>query len=78
MIRAEVLSPIGVIRSATLTGAELIMVWGKVGVIAPSAYADLITVEGDPLKDLSLLGEQGRYMSAIMKGGVFVENDLVH
>ena len=43
---------------------------GKIGTVAPGAFADLIVVDGDPLKDLSLLTRQGEHMPLIMKGGV--------
>jgi imidazolonepropionase-like amidohydrolase len=32
---------------------------GKIGAVAPGAFADLIVVEGDPLRDLSLLTGPG-------------------
>ena len=41
--------------------------------MAPAAFGDLIVVEGDPLKDLSLLTGQGRHISGIMLGGRFVK-----
>ena len=47
---------------------------GLIGTIAPGAYADLIVVDGDPLRDLSLLTAQGQHMPLIMKGGAFVKN----
>jgi len=50
---------------------------GKSGVIAPGAYADLIVVDGDPIRDLNLLQEQGRHLAAIMQGGRFHKNTLV-
>ncbi len=46
---------------------------GKIGAVTPGAYADLIVVDGDPLKDLSLLTGQGRHMPLIVKAGVFVK-----
>jgi len=49
---------------------------GKIGCVAPGAYADLVVVEGDPLKDLSLLAGQGEGLSAIMLGGRFVKDAL--
>lgn len=76
MIRNEVLPAIEVIRSATLNAAELVRMPGKVGTVAPGAYADLIVLEKDPLKDISVLAHQGRYMSAIMKNGEFIKNEL--
>ena len=41
--------------------------------VAAGAHADLIVVDGDPLKDLSLLTRQGRHMPVIMKGGAFMK-----
>ncbi len=70
-IRSQVQSPWDVLASATHVNAEILNMSGRLGVIAPGAYADLIVVDGDPLKDLGLLQEQGRYLVAIMKGGRF-------
>ncbi len=64
------------IRSATLNAAELIQMSGKVGTVAVGAYADLIVVEKDPLKDLSALDEEGRYIPLVMKDGDFIKNVL--
>ncbi|MDR3493217.1 MAG: amidohydrolase family protein [Ancalomicrobiaceae bacterium] len=76
MIRNEVLPNIDVIRMATLNAAQLIRMEGKVGTIAPGAFADLIVVDKDPLADISVLAGQGRHMSAIIKDGKFVKNNL--
>ncbi|HZF74629.1 MAG TPA: amidohydrolase family protein [Acetobacteraceae bacterium] len=76
IIRGEVLPAIEVIRSATADAARLLRMEGRVGTVAPGAHADLIVVEGDPLRNLSLLAEQGRHMPAIMLGGRFVKNTL--
>lgn len=76
LIRAEVLPAVEVIKSATLNAAELLQMDGKVGTVAAGAYADLLVVDKDPVKDLSALGGQGRHMAAIMKEGVFVKNQL--
>jgi len=51
---------------------------GKVGCIRPGACADLIAVKGNPLKDLSLLTEQGRHMPLIVKGRQIAKNELIH
>jgi len=76
VIRGRVLPAIEVIRSATVDAAELIGMPGKIGVIAPDAYADLIVVDGDPLDDLSLLTRQGGHLPIIMKSGDFIKNEL--
>lgn len=75
-LKGEVLSPHEVITAATLTNAELFNLTGEIGVIAPGALADLLVIEGNPLQDLNLLQEQGRFMSVIMQGGKFVKNEL--
>jgi imidazolonepropionase-like amidohydrolase len=76
LYRAEVLSPIEIIRQATLVGADVVRQAGKLGVVEPGAFADLIVVDGDPLKDLGLFQDQGRHLSAIMKAGTFHKNRL--
>ena len=49
---------------------------GKLGVIAPGAFADLVAVDGNPLEDLGLLQEQGKHLPLIMKAGRVVKNTL--
>jgi imidazolonepropionase-like amidohydrolase len=76
LIRAEAMSPLDIIRSATLVNARLLQREGKLGVIAPGAFADLLVIDGDPLKDLQLLQNQGAHLQAIVKGGRFHKNQL--
>ncbi len=76
VLRGEVLPAIEVIRSATVNAARAVRQEGKLGVVAPGAHADLVVVDGDPLRDLSVLTGQGRRMPAIMKGGRFVKDEL--
>jgi imidazolonepropionase-like amidohydrolase len=75
-IRTRVLPPHEVIKSATSAAAQVLRMEGKLGVVAAGAHADLIAVGGDPLKDMSLLGGQGRHMPLIMKAGAFVKNEI--
>jgi imidazolonepropionase-like amidohydrolase len=49
--------------------AELLGRAGELGVVAPGAVADLLVVDGNPLKDLGLLQEEGRHLPVIMKDG---------
>jgi imidazolonepropionase-like amidohydrolase len=76
LIRAEVQRPIEIVRAATLIGAQVLRQVGKLGCLKPGAFADLLVVDGNPLADLSLLQEQGRHLSVIMKGGRFHKNRL--
>ena len=75
-IRGRVMPAIEVIRSATLIGAEVVRQEGKLGTIRPGAHADMILVDGDPLKDLGLFQDGGPNLSAIMKAGTFHKNTL--
>lgn len=69
IVRSEILPNDEIIRSATLVGAEIVRMEGRIGVIAENAYADLIAVDGNPLEDIRLLTGQGRHLSLIMKEG---------
>ena len=66
------MTPADAIRSATGVPAEMLGVSGQVGVIAAGAYADVIAVEGDPLKDVSVLQRVG----FVMKDGAVFKNEL--
>lgn len=76
LLRREVLSPIEIIRSATTVGAQLLRMEGKLGTLRAGAFADMILVDGDPLKDLGLFQDQGRHLSLIMKGGAVYKTTL--
>jgi imidazolonepropionase-like amidohydrolase len=76
VIRGRVLPAIDVIRSATTVGAQLLRQEGKLGCLKPDAHADIILVDGDPLKDLSLLTGQGRHIPLIMKAGRLCKSKL--
>ncbi|HJG70129.1 MAG TPA: amidohydrolase family protein, partial [Bacteroides fragilis] len=47
---------------------------GKLGVIEEDAWADLILVDGDVLKDIILLGDPEKNFIMIMKGGEIYKN----
>jgi imidazolonepropionase-like amidohydrolase len=76
LIRGEVMTPLEVIQSATTIAARVLRHEGKLGVIAPGAFADLLVVDGNPLESLKLFQDQGAHLSAIMKGGRFHKNRL--
>jgi imidazolonepropionase-like amidohydrolase len=76
LIRGEVMKPIEVIQSATTVAARVLRHEGRLGVIAPGAFADLLLVDGNPLGDLGLLQDQGAHLAVIMKGGRFHKNRL--
>ena len=76
MFRAEVLKPLEIIRQATTVGAEVLRQEGKLGIVEPGAFADLIVVDGNPLKKLELFLDQGAHLPMIMKAGKFHKNAL--
>jgi imidazolonepropionase-like amidohydrolase len=75
-LRAEVNTPIDVLRSATSVNAKLLQMEGQLGCVRPGAYADLLVLNGDPLKDLGLFREPMSNIPVVMKGGVCVRNLL--
>ena len=75
-LRREVYKPVELLRQATSINAELMMMEGQIGCVAPEAYADLIVVDGDPLKDIGLLAADGRKLTTIIRGGEVVKNTL--
>ena len=70
-LRADVLKPMDIIRSATSVNAEILGQTGRLGCVAPGALADLLVVNGDPVADISLLEESRNAVLAIMKDGRF-------
>jgi imidazolonepropionase-like amidohydrolase len=65
------MTPLEVIRAATIHGAKLLGWDDKVGRIAPGLFADVIAVEGDPLKDVGAFGN----VRFVMKGGEIYRDD---
>ena len=63
------LTPMQAIQSATRWAAELMGWEDRVGTIAPSMYADLIAVPGDPADDITMLED----VPFVMKGGRIVK-----
>ncbi|MET3926704.1 amidohydrolase family protein [Devosia sp. 2618] len=74
-IRARAQRPVDVLKSATSVNAKIVQ-RSDLGVIAPGAIADILVVDGDPLKDISVLTETDKNMRMIMKDGVVYKTDL--
>jgi len=49
---------------------------GPLGVIKEGAYADLLLVDGNPLEDVSILGDDGKNIPLIMKDGRIFKNTI--
>ena len=76
-LRSEVFTPVEILRQATSIGAQVLQMDGKLGCVKAGAYADLIVVDGDPLKDIGLLAMDGHQLSLIVRAGEIVKNRLV-
>ena len=75
-LRKEVFTPVEILRQATSISADLMMMAGEIGCIAPGACADLLVVDGDPLKDISILAANGKHLRMIVRDGAVVKDDL--
>ena len=65
------LTPLQAIQAATVNAADLVGWSGKVGTLEPGAWADIVGVDGDPVKDVTTL-ERVKF---VMKGGEVVKNE---
>jgi imidazolonepropionase-like amidohydrolase len=59
------MQPMDAIQSATSRAAAMLEMEGKIGVVAPGAFADIIAVSGDPLHDIKALED----VQFVMKDG---------
>jgi imidazolonepropionase-like amidohydrolase len=66
------MSPMDAIQAATTRAADMLEMKGEIGVVAPGAYADVIAVSGDPLKDISVL----EHVRFVMHDGSVFKNEL--
>lgn len=77
-------TPAEALRQATSTAGELLSLSGprspylegELGVVKVGAYADLILVDGNPLKDLNLVANPEESFDLIMKDGKIYKNQL--
>jgi imidazolonepropionase-like amidohydrolase len=64
------MTPWQALRSATVTAAAMLDQQGTLGVIAPGAFADIIALSEDPLRDITATER----VSFVMKAGVIVRD----
>lgn len=69
------MSPMEAIIASTSAAARLIGIDGQVGTIAQGKDADLLLIEGNPLRKIDLLRDKRRLVG-VMKAGRFVAGPL--
>jgi imidazolonepropionase-like amidohydrolase len=74
-LKGQVMKPMEVLRSATRVNAEIFRMEDRIGSVEPGKYADLLVLQGNPLKDLRLLQKPDNLL-LIMKGGVSYKRAL--
>jgi imidazolonepropionase-like amidohydrolase len=63
------MTPLQALASATTIPAQMLGKSKELGAIGPGSYADVVAVEGDPLKDIDVVISKVRW---VMKGGAVV------
>jgi len=69
-VRDVGVNPMSAMVSANLLGAEALGLADQIGSIAPGLQADIIALDGDPLKDITAV----RRVVFVMKGGIVYKN----
>jgi imidazolonepropionase-like amidohydrolase len=69
-VRDSGVDPMAAMVSANSLGAEALGMADQIGSIAPGLHADIIALDGDPLKDITAV----RRVAFVMKGGVVYKN----
>jgi len=69
-VRDAGVDPMAAMISANSLGAEALGMANQIGSIAPGLEADIIALDGDPLKDITAV----RRVAFVMKGGIVYKN----
>jgi imidazolonepropionase-like amidohydrolase len=74
-LKAQVMTPMEVLLSATKVNAALFRMSDRIGTVEAGKYADLLVVQGNPLKNLRVL-QMTDHLRVIMKGGRLFKQTL--
>jgi imidazolonepropionase-like amidohydrolase len=67
------MTPLAAIQTATINAADLLGWKDRVGTLEPGRWADIVAVDGDPTKDVTIL----EHVKFVMKGGTVYKNDYM-
>ncbi len=65
------MTPLAAIQTATINAADLLGPKFNVGTLEPGKFADVVAVDGDPTKDVTIL----EHVKFVMKAGAVYKND---
>jgi imidazolonepropionase-like amidohydrolase len=65
------MTPLAAIQTATINASDLLGSKFPVGSLEPGKFADVVAVDGDPSKDVTIL----EHVKFVMKGGTVYKND---
>jgi imidazolonepropionase-like amidohydrolase len=66
------MTPLAAIQTATINASDLLGAKFNVGTLDPGKFADVIAVDGDPTKDVTIL----EHVKFVMRGGAVYKNDF--
>ncbi|MFC7331336.1 metal-dependent hydrolase family protein [Marinactinospora rubrisoli] len=69
------MTPMGAIIAGTRTASELLGVSGRLGTLEAGKLADVVVCDGDPLRDITVLGDPGNVVCVVQQG--VVRKDLL-
>ena len=77
-------TPQEILKTVTTTNAEVLAMSGprnpypgKIGIVEPGAYADLLLVNGDPIANIDLFSDPARNLAIVMKDGAIYKRTQV-
>jgi len=65
------MSPLAAIQTGTINAADLMSWTDRTGTIEPGKWADIIAIDGDPLKDVKIL----QHVNFVMKSGIVYKDE---
>ncbi len=76
LLRSKVDATADILRSVTSINAEILNMEGRLGCIAPGAYADLLVLEKNPFDELGLFADIEDNIALLIRNGEIIKNQL--